>query len=114
MPPKYKYSTSSDINLHRKVNKLMVYNYKNGDFYSLHATRRCFPLLHLVESESSIDSTWTIWTKLKSSYKPLYVTKEIIYALYEKETIMKTANLATLLPFGVSFTCYAECLHSAQ
>ena len=55
---------TADIKHLKKVNKpikRMVYNYKNGDFDTLRATLRCLPLLNLVESESDIDSAWTIW-----------------------------------------------------
>lgn len=84
----------------------MVYNYKNGDFDTLRATLRCLPLLDLVESESDIDSAWNMWKdlflstvdahipkiKAKSSYKPPYITEEIIHALRKKETIRKRAK----------------------
>ena len=100
---------TSDINLIRKVSKpvkRMVYNYKNGDFDSLRATLRCLPLLALLESEADIDSAWTKWkdlflsavdahipkTKVKISYKPPYITKDIIHALNMKETIRKRAK----------------------
>ena len=102
---------TADIKHLRKVNKpikRMVYNYKNGDFDTLRAMLRCLPLLNLVESESDIDSTWTIWKgvflsivdahipkiKVKSSYKPPYITKEVIHALNKKETIRKRAKSA--------------------
>ena len=100
---------TSDINLRRKVIKLikrMVYNYKNGDFDSLRATLRCLPLLDLVENESDIDSARTKWKdlflatvnkripkiKVKSSYKPPYITEDIIHALNKKETLRKRAK----------------------
>ena len=89
---------TSDINLIRKLSKpvkRMVYNYKNGDFDSLRATLRCLPLLDLVDSESDIDSAWSKWkhlflagvdshipkTNVKSSYKPPYITQEVIHML---------------------------------
>ena len=86
----------------------MVYNYKNGDFNSLRATLGCLPLLALLESEADIDSASTKWkdlllsavdahipkTKVKISYKPPYITKDIIHALNMKETIRKRAKSA--------------------
>ena len=84
----------------------MVYNYENGDFDTLRATLRCLPLLNLVESESDINSAWIIWKdvflstvgahipkiKAKSSYKPPYITEEVIHPLNKKETIRKSAT----------------------
>ena len=96
-------ANTSDINLRRKVIKpikRMVYNYKNCDFDYLRATLKCLPfLLDLVENESDIDSAWTKWKdlfvatvnnhiskiKVKSSYKPPYITEDIIHALNKKE-----------------------------
>jgi hypothetical protein len=100
---------TSDINLRRKINKptkRLVYNYKNGDFDSLRASLKSLPLLELAESESDIDSAWTNWkdlflatvdahipkNKVKRSYKPPYITEDIIHAINKKETIRKRAK----------------------
>ena len=100
---------TSDINLRRKVIKpikRMIYNYKIGDFDSLRATLRCLLLLDLVENESDIDYAWTKWKdlflatvnkhipkiKVKSSYKPPYITEDIIHALNKKESLRKRAK----------------------
>ncbi len=100
---------TSDINLRRKINKptkRLVYNYKNGDFDSLRASLKSLPLLELVESENDIDSAWTNWkdlflatvdahipkNKVKRSYKPPYITEDIIHAINKKETIKKRAK----------------------
>ena len=91
---------TSDISLIRKMPKpvkRLVYNYKNGNFDSLRASLRCLPLLDLVEGD--IDSAWTKWKdlilaavdshipkiKVKNSYKPPYITQEVIHALYTQE-----------------------------
>ena len=98
---------TSDINLCREVIKpIKRMVYKNGDFDSLCATLRSLSLLDLVKNESDIDSAWTKWKdlflatvnkhipkiKVKSSYKPPYITEDIIHALNKKETLRKIAK----------------------
>jgi hypothetical protein len=95
---------TADINLNRKVKqsvKRMVYNYKKGDFNSLRATLMCLPLLDTVEKESDINTAWAKWKDLflaavdsyvKGSYKPPYITQEIIHALNTKKTLRKRAK----------------------
>jgi hypothetical protein len=104
---------TADINLNRKVKqsvKRMVYNYKKSDFNSLEeslrATLTSLPLLDTVEKESDINTAWAKWKDLflaavdsfipksnvKRSYKPPYITQEIIHALNTKKTLRKRAK----------------------
>jgi butyrate kinase len=46
-------------------------------------------------------------TKVKISYKPPYITKDIIHALNMKETIRKRAKSTNSPPSGIAFASYA-------
>ena len=85
----------------------MVYNYSKGDFNSLRTTLRCLPLLDIVENEHDVNTAWTKWkdaflsavdnfipkSKMKSSYKPPYITHDIIHSLNKKAALRKRAKL---------------------
>ena len=90
----------------KKQAKRTVYNYAKGDFNSLRATLRCLPLLEIIDSEHDVDTAWAKWkgvfltavdshipkSTVKSSYRPPYVTQDIIDELNKKETLRKRAN----------------------
>lgn len=98
-----------DVNLNRKpklLTKRLVYNYKKGDFDSLRAILRSLPLTDIVLSENDIAIAWAKWkdvflaavdtyipkSTIKRSYKPPYITSDIIHAIHKKETLRKRAK----------------------
>ena len=90
----------------KKQAKRTVYNYAKGDFNSLRATLRFLPLLEIIDSEHDVDTAWAKWkgvfltavdshipkSTVKSSYRPPYVTQDIIHELNKKETLRKRAK----------------------
>ena len=99
-----------DLKLHqqpKQSSERVVYNYAKGDFVGLFNSLRNTPLVDIVLNESNnVNLAWAKWkdaflvavdhfipkTKLKRSFTPPYITKDLLHAIKMKESLRRKAK----------------------